>query len=61
MRNRNKYLLGVALGVAAIGAAVLVAKNAPKMKARMERHCREMMGSFVEATDKEREGEPIPR
>ena len=61
MRNRDKYLLGAALGIAAVGLAVVAAKTAPKMKARMAGHCREMMASFVEATDNEREGEPVPR
>ncbi len=59
MRSRDKYLLRVALGIAALGLGVVVAKGAPKMKARMEGHCREMMTSFVEVSDREREGEPI--
>ena len=59
MTDRNKYLLGVALGIAAFGLGVVAAKAAPKMKARMAGHCREMMESFVEATDDKREREPI--
>ena len=61
MSNRDKYLLGTALGIIVVGLGLVAAKAAPKMKARMEGHCREMMASFVEATDYEREREPIPR
>ena len=61
MRNRDKFVLGLALGIAAFGLGVVAAKAAPKMKARMEGHCREMMASFVEARDDEREGELLPR
>ena len=60
MRNRDKYLLGVALGIMAFGLGLAAVKAAPKMKARMAGHCREML-SFVEATKNEREKEPIPR
>ncbi len=38
MRNLDKYLLGLALGIAAFGLGVVAAKGAPKMKARMEGH-----------------------
>ncbi len=61
MRNRDKYLLAATLGIAAVGLAIIAAKVAPKMKARMVGHCREMAASFVEATDNERKGEPVPR
>ena len=61
MRNRDKYLLGVAVGIMAFGLGLVAAKAAAKLKARMAGHCREMMSSFVEATNNEREREPIPR
>jgi hypothetical protein len=61
MGTRDKYLLGVAVGIIAFGLALVAAKAAPKMKARMAGHCREMMSSFVEATNSEEEREPIPR
>lgn len=38
MRNRDKYLLGFALGIAAFGLGVVVIRGAPKMRARMEGH-----------------------
>lgn len=60
MTRRNKYLIGAALGVFAAGLAVVAATRlAPRMKTRMEAHCREMMGKLVKAEDKRREGEPI--
>ena len=61
MRNRDQYLLGVAVGIMALGLGLVAVKAAPKMKARMAGHCREMMSSFVEATNNERERDPIPR
>ncbi len=61
MRNRDKYLLGAALGIIAFGLGVVAAKAAPKLKARMAGHCRGMMASFVEAADKDRKREPVPR
>ena len=59
MRNRNKYLLGVALGFAAFGLGLVFARGAPKIKTRMEGHCREMMDGLVKAKDREREGELV--
>jgi hypothetical protein len=38
MRNRDKYLLGTALGLMALGLGLVAAKAAPKMKARMAGH-----------------------
>lgn len=61
MRKRDKYLLGAAFGIAAFGLTLAITNIAPKMKARMEGHCREMMAGFVEAANHEREGEPVPR
>ena len=61
MGNLDKYLLGVAVGIMAFGLGLVAVKAAPKMKARMAGHCREMMSSFVEATNSERERDPIPR
>ena len=61
MRSRDKYLLGVAVGIMALGLGLVAVKAAPKIKARMAGHCREMMSSFVEATNNEREKEPVPR
>lgn len=63
MRRRDKYLLGLALGIGAFGLGLVTAKAAPKMKARMEEHCREMMAGCgcVEAANHEREDELVPR
>ncbi len=61
MGNLDKYLLGVAVGIMAFGLGLVAVKAAPKMKTRMAGHCREMMSSFVEATNNERERDPIPR
>ncbi len=38
MGNLDKYLLGVAVGIMAFGLALVAAKAAPKMKARMAGH-----------------------
>ncbi len=61
MRNRDKYLIRVAVGIMAFGLGLVAVKAAPKMKARMAGHCREMMASFVEAAGNERKNEPVPR
>ncbi len=61
MRNRDKYLLGTALGLMALGLGLVAAKAAPKLKARMAGHCRGMIASFVKAADNERKSEPVPR
>ena len=60
MRNRDKYLIRVAVGIMAFGLGLVAVKAAPKMKARMAGHWREMMSSFV-AKDNELEREQIPR
>ena len=51
MRTLDKYLIGVAVGIMAFGLGLVAAKVAPKMKAQMADHCREMISSFVEATN----------
>jgi hypothetical protein len=62
MTNRSKYLIRAVLGALTVGLIMIGAPKAvPRMKARMEAHCREMMTSFAEAEDKKREGEPIFR
>jgi hypothetical protein len=44
MTNRRKYLLGAAFGALTVGLIMIGApKVVPRMKARMEAHCREMM------------------
>ena len=50
MKNLNKYMLGAVLGAVTVGIAVVAAtKFVPKMKDRMENHCRGMLTGFVEA------------
>ena len=38
MRNRDKYLLGVAVGIMAFGLGLVAVKAAPKIKAGMADH-----------------------